>query len=71
MVNYQLREMRKCHGKTMCRSNVSYVIRRKVKKENVNLKVITMIDLVTGCFGLSQYDDKRALSIVDLVEPTW
>ena len=30
-----------------------------------------MIDPVTGQFKITQYDDKRALSIANLVETTW
>ena len=38
---------------------VPYVIRIKVKKEHFNLKAITMIDPVTGCFKIKQYYDKK------------
>ena len=30
-----------------------------------------MIDPVTGWFEITQYDDKRAISITNLVETTW
>ena len=30
-----------------------------------------MIDHVTGWFKIAQYDDKRAISIADLVETMW
>ena len=30
-----------------------------------------MIDPVTGCFEIAQYDEKRAISIANLVETTW
>ena len=30
-----------------------------------------MIDPVTGWFEITQYDDKRAISIAELVETTW
>ena len=30
-----------------------------------------MIDPVIGWFGIAQYEDKRAISIVNLVETTW
>ena len=30
-----------------------------------------MIDLVTGWFEITQYDDKGATSITNLVETTW
>ena len=29
-----------------------------------------MIDPVIGCFEIAQYEDKRAISIADLVETT-
>ena len=48
-----------------------YFIRRKGKKENLDLKVVTMIDPVTGWFEIAQYDDKNAISIANLVETTW
>ena len=30
-----------------------------------------MINTVTGWFEIAQYDDKRAISIANLVETTW
>ena len=30
-----------------------------------------MIDPLTGWFEISEYDDKRAISIANLVETTW
>ena len=48
-----------------------YVIRRKEKKENLHLKAVTMIDPVTLWFESVQYDDKRAIIIINLVETTW
>ena len=47
-----------------------YVIRTKVKKENLNLKAVTIIDPVTGWFKILQYDDKIAITIANLVETT-
>ena len=49
----------------------AYVIRIKLKKEYLNLKFVTMIDPDTGWFKITQYDDKIAVSIVDLVETLW
>ena len=46
----------------------TYAIRRKVKKENLHIKTVTMIDPVTGWFEIAQYDDKIATSIATLVE---
>ena len=48
-----------------------HVIRGKGWKENVHLKVITMIDPVTGWFEITQYNDKRSISISNLVETMW
>ena len=47
------------------------MIRIKGKKENLIQKVVTMIYPVTGWFEISQYDDKRATSIANLVETMW
>ena len=47
-----------------------YVIRIKGKKENLNLKAVTIIDTVTGWFESVQYDDKRAINTMNLVETT-
>ena len=47
------------------------VIIIKLHKEKLNLKAVTMIDPVTGWFKIMQYDDKRAISITNLVENTW
>ena len=48
--------------------NGFYVIQKKVYKEYLNLKAITMIDPVTGWFEITQYNNKRATSITKLVE---
>ena len=48
-----------------------YVIRIEAKKENLHLKSVTMIYPVTQWFEISQYNDKRAISIADIVETTW
>ena len=47
-----------------------YVIIRKGKKENLNIKAVTMIDLLTLWFEITQYDNKIATSIANLVETT-
>ena len=47
---------------------VNYVIRRKIQKEKFNVKVVTMIDPVTGWFEITQYDDKIAITIANFVE---
>ena len=45
-----------------------YSIIRKVNKENLNLKVLIMIDPVTGWFEIMQYYDKRVVAIANLSE---
>ena len=49
----------------------TYSIRRKGKKENLHLKSVTIIDPITGWFEVIQYNDKRAITIADLVETAW
>ena len=36
------------------------IIRRKGRKENLNIEAVNMIYPVTGWFKITQYDDKRA-----------
>ena len=43
-----------------------YVIRIKGKKENLNLKAVKTIDPVTGWSEITQYNNKRAISIYKL-----
>ena len=50
---------------------VPYVIIIKGKKEILNLKSVNIIGLVTGWFEITQYDDKIAISISNLVKTTW
>ena len=45
-------------------------MRRKGKKEKLHLKSITIIDTVTGWFEITQHEDNRAISVVNLVETT-
>ena len=47
-----------------------YKIRRK-GKEPIILKAITMINPVTGWFEVTQYSNKKATTITNLVETTW
>ena len=47
-----------------------YAIWRKGWKENINIKAITMIDPVIGWFEITQYNNKIAISIANLVETT-
>ena len=45
-----------------------YFIRRKGKKENLDLKPVTMTNTVTGWFEIVRHDVKRVITIVNLVE---
>ena len=47
------------------------VLRIKVKKENLHLKAITVIDPVTGWFEIAKYEYKIVISIANLVETVW
>ena len=47
-----------------------YNICRKGKKEDAILKVITIINIITGWYEITQYDDKRAITTVNLDETT-
>ena len=47
-----------------------YVIQCKAKKK-LHLKAVTMIDPITGWFGVLRYDYKRAITIANLVETMW
>ena len=46
-----------------------YEMRRKVKEPRI-LKSVTMIDPVTGWFEVTQYSDKKGMTITNLVETT-
>ena len=54
----------------MCRSYGTLKIRRK-GKEPLILKAATMIDPVTRWFEVTQYRNKKAMMIENLVETTW
>ena len=47
-----------------------YKTRRK-GKEPLILKAVTMIYPVTGWFEVTQYSNKKAMTIANLVETTW
>ena len=47
-----------------------YKIHRK-RKEPLILKAITILDPVTGGFEVTQYRDKKAMPIENLVETMW
>jgi transposase InsO family protein len=47
-----------------------YKIRRKGKPDLV-CKCVTMIDPASGWFEIHQYDDKRAITVANIVEQEW
>jgi len=47
-----------------------YKIKRE-GKEPLSLKAVTMIDPATGWFEIVQYDDKKSITVANLVEQTW
>ena len=44
---------------------------KKGTERNINLKAVTVIYPVTGWFEVSQYNNKREISIANLIETTW
>ena len=50
---------------------VTYILRHKVKKENLHIKAVTMINPVTVWFEVVRYDDKIAINIANLAETIW
>ena len=44
--------------------------KNKEKKENSNVKAVTMVDPAIGWFKITQYDDKKAISIRNWVKTT-
>ena len=49
----------------------TYIIIWKGQKENLELKAVTMKDPVTGWSKIMQYNNKREISIVNLVGTKW
>ena len=56
-IRYNIRQIKPYKSDTHVHLIVPYIIKRKVKKENLHLKSITPIDPVTGWFEITQYDD--------------
>ena len=54
----------------MCISYSPLKILRK-RKEPLILKAVTIIDPITGWFEVTQYSDKKAMTIANLVETMW
>ena len=46
-----------------------YTIER-VGQENLELKAVTMIDPATSWFEIVQYDDKKSMTVANIVENT-
>ena len=40
-------------------------------RDNLILKSVTMIEPITGWFRITQYNDKKSMTIEKLVETTW
>ena len=47
-----------------------YTIERK-DQEDLNLQAVTMIDPATGWLEIAQYEDKRAISVANIVKQEW
>ena len=47
-----------------------YKIERK-GQEDLELKAVTMIDPATGWFEIAQYDDKKSMTVANIVEQVW
>ena len=47
-----------------------YKIARKGRKK-LTMKAVTMIDPATGWFEIVRYEDKRAITIANIIEQTW
>ena len=47
-----------------------YTIERK-NQNDLLLKAVTMIDPATGWLEIDQYDDRKAISVANIVEQTW
>ena len=55
---------------TLCRFNMPLKCVRKGKIQSL-LKAVTLINTVTGWFEVTQYKDKQAMTIENLVETMW
>ena len=55
----------------MCRSNWSLRHNKKGTERKIKHKSINTIYPVTRWFEITQYDEKRAISIANLVEVKW
>jgi hypothetical protein len=49
-----------------------YEIKSNVKGVKIPpLKAVTMIDPATGWFKIKQYDDKKSITVTNIVEQEW
>ena len=48
-----------------------YKINRKGHKDPLICRCVTMIDPATGWFEIHQYDDKRSITVANIVEQEW
>ena len=48
-----------------------YTIRQKGKKEPLIMRCVTMIDPATGWFEIHEYEDKRSISVANIIEQEW
>jgi hypothetical protein len=49
-----------------------YEIKSKVKGIKIKpLKAITMIDPATGWFEIKQFDDKKSITVANIIEQEW
>jgi hypothetical protein len=49
-----------------------YYIKSKIKGVKIPpLKCVTKIDLATGWFEIKQYDDKKSITVANIVEQEW
>ena len=56
---------------TMCIYNRSLRYKNKVKEIKFKYKSVTMINHVTGWFEITQYDEKKVISIISLIKTMW
>ena len=48
-----------------------YTIRQKGKKDPLIMRCVTMIDPATGWFEIHEYEDKRSISVANIIEQEW
>ena len=48
-----------------------YNVKSNFKKKIPTLKCVTMIDPATGWFEIMQYDDKKSITVANIIEQQW